>query len=262
MQAVAIICSLLTQIAVREALFFNIPDICSRSQRDSFTCPWTALWYRSGIIWHVDFPSQGSFARLTVRLTFDRGSLGPKRIFGNNALYHPAVFAAVAGSILPIPFWFCGRRYARSIWIMVHSGVMLNSLLATPPASGIHYSSFLLVGFIFREYTMHMFGVSRTDLLCHATRISYPTESNRLVVKGKLRPIRRRMMCSILPQFNYTLSAALDLGTLLSVLFIFLTLGLPGVSLQWWGECLRMESHPRLQDDSFPQRQHSLPENI
>lgn len=207
-------------------------------------------------------PLAGSFALLTVRLTFDRGSLGPKRIFGNDALYHPTVFAAVAGTILPIPFWLFGRRHPRSIWAMVHSGVMLNSLLATPPASGIHYSSFLLVGFIFREYTMSIFGVIETDRLCHATRISYPAEGNTLVVKGKLCLIRQRTMCSILPQFNYTLSAALDLGTLLSVLFIFLTLGIPGVAVQWWGECLRMGSHPRLRDDPFTQRRHGLPENI
>jgi hypothetical protein len=37
-------------------------------------------------------------------------------------------------------------------------------------------------------------------------------------------------------QFNYTLSAALDLGTLVSALFIFLTLGLPNVNLNWIGE--------------------------
>jgi hypothetical protein len=37
-------------------------------------------------------------------------------------------------------------------------------------------------------------------------------------------------------QYNYTLSAALDLGTLVSALFIFLTLGLPNVNLNWIGE--------------------------
>ena len=36
-------------------------------------------------------------------------------------------------------------------------------------------------------------------------------------------------------QYNYTLSAALDVGTIVCGIFIFLTLGLPKVSLNWIG---------------------------
>lgn len=47
-------------------------------------------------------------------------------------------------------------------------------------------------------------------------------------------------------QYNYVLSAALDVGTALSALFIFLVLRLPGANISWWGntvytasECMR-----------------------
>lgn len=80
-----------------------------------------------------------------------RGSLGPDRVFGNGALYHPSVYAAVAGIFLPIPFWLLGRHYKRSIWRKVDSVVLFNSLLGIPPANGVNYASFLIVGFVFRK---------------------------------------------------------------------------------------------------------------
>jgi hypothetical protein len=39
-------------------------------------------------------------------------------------------------------------------------------------------------------------------------------------------------------KYNYTLSAALDVGTILSGIFIFLTLGLPKVSVDWIGNTI------------------------
>lgn len=43
-------------------------------------------------------------------------------------------------------------------------------------------------------------------------------------------------------QYNYVLAAALDVGTLLSGIFIFLILGLPGVSLDWGGNNIYTKS--------------------
>lgn len=85
-----------------------------------------------------------------------RGSLGPARLFGDRALYHISVYAALIGAVLPIPIWLLGRRYKRSIWRMVHFGVLLNSVLNTPPATGANYASFFLAGFIFREYRQRL----------------------------------------------------------------------------------------------------------
>jgi hypothetical protein len=55
-------------------------------------------------------------------------------------------------------------------------------------------------------------------------------------------------MVSACHQYNYTLSAALDVGTIVCGIFIFLTLGLPRVSLDWIGtsKALSREEDERL----------------
>ncbi len=80
-----------------------------------------------------------------------RGVIGPSRIFGQGAMYYYAVYAAVAGVFLPIPFWLLGKKYPKSIFPLVNMAVILNGSLNIPPATGINYASWLTVGFIFRE---------------------------------------------------------------------------------------------------------------
>ncbi|KAI5451012.1 hypothetical protein NCC49_002503 [Naganishia albida] len=184
-QLSALIATTMTQIAVREALFFNISDICTMTQKDSFSCPLTSAWFRSSILW---------------------GSLGPDRVFGSGALYHPSVYAAVAGIFLPIPLWLLGRHYKRSIWRKVDSVVLFNSLLGIPPANGVNYASFLIVGFVF-QYLI------------------------------------RRKAFRWWSRFNYILSAALDMGTLLAIFVIFLALGLANVRLEWAGNTIHQRTY-------------------
>jgi len=77
----------------------------------------------------------------------------------------------------------------------------LNGTAYIPPATGINYSSWFLVGFIFQYF------------------------------------IRKRNF-RWWSKFNYILSSALDSGTVLSLIFIFLTLQLPQggtLALNWWG---------------------------
>jgi hypothetical protein len=65
------------------------------------------------------------------------------------------------------------------------------------------------------------------------------------------RAARWRGAITHVAQFNYTLSAALDLGTLLCVLFIFLTLGLPNVTIRWWGKSVAHREYCRLIRSGF-----------
>lgn len=62
----------------------------------------------------------------------------------------------------------------------------------------------------------------------------------RLVVQGKLSFGCASALADL--QYNYVLSAALDVGTALSGLAIFLFLRLPGVDLQWWGTQVYLNS--------------------
>lgn len=43
-------------------------------------------------------------------------------------------------------------------------------------------------------------------------------------------------------QYVYVLAAALDIGTAMSAIFIFVALGLSGASLNWWGNTVYQKS--------------------
>jgi hypothetical protein len=130
-QLVALIVGSFTQIATKTILFNVVQDICSETQVNSFTCPYTSVWFNSGILW---------------------GAISPARIFGPGAMYHGVLYGLLGGALVPIPFWYLGRRYPNSFWKAVNWGVILNSVTAIPPANGVNYACFLLVGFIFRTF--------------------------------------------------------------------------------------------------------------
>jgi len=83
----------------------------------------------------------------------------------------------------------------------VSTPVILNGISAIPPATGINYSSWFAVGFIFQYL------------------------------------IRKRNF-AWWAKFNYVTSAAFDCGTVISLIFIFFTLQFPkhgSITLNWWG---------------------------
>ena len=136
----------------------------------------------------------------------DRGLIGPSRQFGNGSIYHPHLYAIIIGAILPVPFWLWQRRYPGSWVRWVSTPVILNGVASIPPATGINYSSWFLVGFVFQY----------------------------LIRKTNFAWWRK---------FNYITSAALDSGTALSLIFIFLALQLKdNIQLNWWGNEVFMKS--------------------
>ncbi|KAJ3824187.1 OPT oligopeptide transporter protein-domain-containing protein [Lentinula raphanica] len=129
------------------------------------------------------------------------GLIGPTRQFGTGSPYHPHLYAIAIGAVLPIPFWLWQRRYPGS-WIRyVSTPVILNGVSAIPPATGINYSSWFAFGFVFQYL------------------------------------IRKRNF-AWWAKFNYVTSAALDCGTVISLIFIFFTLQFPkagSIFVNWWG---------------------------
>ncbi|PVG01711.1 putative oligopeptide transporter [Serendipita vermifera] len=169
------------QVGVKRWLFANVKDMCSPEQKDFLTCPHNGVFFTASAIW---------------------GLIGPTRQFGPGTMYHGHLYALIVGALLPIPFWWWQRRNPKSRLRYVNIPVALNGPSYIPPARGINYSSWFIVGFIF-QYV-----------------------------------IRRRHF-RWWSKFNYILSAALDSGTILAIVFIFLTLQLPfangGLQLDWWG---------------------------
>ncbi|TRM69006.1 OPT oligopeptide transporter protein-domain-containing protein [Schizophyllum amplum] len=185
-QLVATVLSAFLQVGVKTWLFSNVEDICSEKQKSQLTCPHNQVFFTASAVW---------------------GLVGPVRQFGTGSIYHPHLYAMIVGAFLPLPFWFWQRRYPNS-WIKyVSTPVVLNGVSQIPPATGINYSSWFLVGFIFQFL------------------------------------IRKRNF-AWWSKFNYVTSAAIDSGTVLSLIFIFLTLQFPkgGVNLDWWGNTVFMNT--------------------
>lgn len=137
-----------------------------------------------------------------------RGLVGPTKQFGTGSIYHPHLYAIIVGAFLPLPFYFYQRKYPKSWTRYVSTPVIINGVSSIPPATGINYSSWFAVGFVFQYL------------------------------------IRKRNF-AWWSKFNYVLSSALDSGTVIAVIVIFFTLQFPrggSISVNWWGNLVFQDS--------------------
>jgi len=110
-------------------MFANIKDICTSDQKSSFTCPHNEVFFTASALW---------------------GLIGPKRQFGLHAIYHPQLYALLIGAFLPVPFYLWQRRFPGTRLKYINIPIMLNGCQYIPPATGINYSSWFFVAFIFQ----------------------------------------------------------------------------------------------------------------
>ncbi|KIJ34648.1 hypothetical protein M422DRAFT_61375 [Sphaerobolus stellatus SS14] len=185
-QLVATIVASFVQVAVKEWLTGNVHTLCNANQKDLLTCPQNQVYFTASAIW---------------------GLIGPKRQFGAHSTYNPELYALVFGAFIPLPFWLLKRWNPNKSLPIFNMPVILNGALNIPPATGINYSSWFVVGFIF-QYLM------------------------------------RKRHFAWWAKFNYILSAALDSGTVLSICAVFIFLQFPGggVSLNWIGNDIFMRT--------------------
>ncbi|KAG6813123.1 hypothetical protein H0H92_013747 [Tricholoma furcatifolium] len=186
-QMVATILAAFVQVGVKTWIFSNVPDICDANQKSQLTCPHNQVFFTASAVW---------------------GLIGPSRQFGTGSIYHPHLYAMVVGVFLPIPFWFWQRRYPNTWFKYISTPVILNGVSAIPPATGINYSSWFAVAFIF-QYLI------------------------------------RKKNFAWWSKFNYVLSAAMDSGTVLSLIFIFFSLQFPkngSINVNWWGNSVHMRT--------------------
>lgn len=121
----------------------------------------------------------------------------------------------IVGVFLPLPFWFWQRRYPDSWVRYVSTPVILNGVSQMPPATGINFSSWFAVGFVF-QYLI------------------------------------RKKNFAWWSKFNYVTSAALDSGTVLSLIVIFLTLQVRFPSVQSLGASAEGLLHSSPITDQYP----------
>ncbi|TDL28758.1 OPT oligopeptide transporter [Rickenella mellea] len=177
-QVIPTIVTCLVVVAVQIWMFANIPDLCTQDQPSHFICPGTRVFATAAMVW---------------------GGIGPRRMF-SEGLYQPVLYFFLIGALLPIPFYFLAKRFPLSIFRFINFPAAFAGLSALPPATGINYSAWFMMGSVF-QYFM------------------------------------RRFHFRWWMRYNYILSAALDSGVAFALIVIFFTVQLPkgGFNINWWG---------------------------
>ncbi|KAI8954467.1 OPT-domain-containing protein [Xylaria longipes] len=178
-QMVATVISSITQIIVLNWMFRNVPGICTPSAINGFTCPIARVHFNGSILW---------------------GVVGPAEFFGPNATYRSLVWCFLIGAVAPIPLWLYGRRKRNSIVRKINLPVLFGSLSWIPPATGLNFSVWAVVCYIFNY-----------------------------LIKNRAN--------AWWAKYTMTLSAALDSGLAFGIVVVFFGFIYPGWmdSFSWWG---------------------------
>ena len=130
-QLVASVWSALVQLAVTNWALGAIPDVCSDTQPNQYTCAGAKTFYTASIVW---------------------GAIGPKRIFSGDGFYSNLQWFWLVGAIVPVLTWFLARRYPRSIWRYVNIPVVFGGAGWIPPATVYIYLCWGIVGVVFNYF--------------------------------------------------------------------------------------------------------------
>ncbi|KAL4757365.1 small oligopeptide transporter, OPT family [Aspergillus foveolatus] len=131
------------------------------------------------------------------------GTIGPARMFSPGQLYASLQWFWLAGAALPVAIFVAAKllrntKYARYVRLL-NAPIIFGGSSLIPPATPLNYLSWGIVGFIFNKW------------------------------------IRDRWRGWWM-QYNYVLSAGLDVGLALCTILIFLTLNLTKTEFpSWWG---------------------------
>ncbi|KAJ6043816.1 hypothetical protein N7499_006235 [Penicillium canescens] len=184
-QGVATILGALTQTGVTLWMLSNIADICESGQSDGFSCPNGRTVYSSSVIW---------------------GLVGPRRLYSAGRIYSSLLHFFWIGAIAPIVTWALYKYTRREFWKWINWPLIFVGTWNVPPATGINYSSWALVNFVFN----HVF---------------------------------RRRYFAWWTKYNYVLAAALDTGLALSGIVIFFCISYPGATFpSWWGNTVYLNT--------------------
>ncbi|KAL4892509.1 OPT oligopeptide transporter protein-domain-containing protein [Aspergillus ambiguus] len=127
------------------------------------------------------------------------GVIGPARMFSSGQIYSTLMYCWIPGAVLPVLIYVAARVFPRSRVRFLSAPLIFGAGGLIPPATPLNYLSWGIVGLVFNKY------------------------------------IRDRWRGWWM-QYNYVLSAGLDVGLALCTIFIFLTLNLTKTTFpEWWG---------------------------
>ncbi|KAE9970878.1 hypothetical protein BLS_004716 [Venturia inaequalis] len=178
-QFTATIVGALTQVGVTSWMLSNIEGICESDQSNGFTCPSGRTVFSSSVIW---------------------GLIGPARLYSVGSIYSGLLHFFWIGALIPVVTWLLYKKTGKKIFRSINWPLIFVGTYNVPPATGINYSSWALVNFIFNKVLFQRFFAWWT-------------------------------------KYNYILAAALDTGTALSGIVIFFCILYPGGKFpDWWGK--------------------------
>ncbi|KAF4583015.1 small oligopeptide transporter, OPT family [Ophiocordyceps camponoti-floridani] len=136
-QLVASIWSATLQICVLNWALRNIPEVCTVTQPNNYSCPNSRVFYTASIVW---------------------GVIGPARIFSHGATYASLRWFWLVGTFTPVATWMLARRWPKSFWRYVCTPIIFGGVGLLPPATVYIYLCWGVVGVIFgyfikRRYT-------------------------------------------------------------------------------------------------------------
>ncbi|CBQ71114.1 related to oligopeptide transporter [Sporisorium reilianum SRZ2] len=179
-QILSILVNSFMQILAKNYLRDHIPDVCDPAQPQHFVCEPVQIFHTASIIW---------------------GAIGVERSFGPKSPYRWLFSGLIVGAVLPLMTWFTSRKLKWSTMRIVSAPIIFVGMSLAPPASGINFTSAIVVGYFF-QYWM------------------------------------RKHRLDWWSRYNFVLAGALDFGTVLSSLVIYFLLQMPkngALELQWWG---------------------------
>jgi hypothetical protein len=190
-QVVATFTTALVQVGVKRWLVHAVKDLCAPGQRALLTCPYAGVLYSSSVVWCAPSSPFAIVATTDfVSLLLCRGLIGPARQFSVGKYYNPILYWLLAGALLPAATWVASRRF-KNTWVQyINVPVALSGIIYVPPASGINYSSWFFVAFIFRRSPSLPFH-ENGSLTSFARRIPHAPSQLSMVVEVHLPPLRR-----------------------------------------------------------------------
>lgn len=129
-QVVATTFSCVIQILVLNFALKNIPEVCTPTQREHFTCPGGKVFFSASVIW---------------------GLIGPARIFSPGQVYSGLFLFFGLGAVAPIAFYLAAKRWPKSPARYLMAPVIFGGAGSIPPATPLNYLSWGIVGFLFQH---------------------------------------------------------------------------------------------------------------
>jgi len=168
----------LVQVGVLIFMLNNVEGVCTSNQSDGFSCPQGRVNFAASIVW---------------------GAAGPSRMFGVGTIYGGLLHLFWIAPLITIITWCLMKKFPQNKILKNINWVVIFGCLGNfPPATGINYTTWVLVGVIFN----------------HFIRKRYPEWWSK---------------------YLYVLSSGLDVGLALAGIVIFFALSYPGITLNWWG---------------------------